>query len=147
MKSFIMLMFIVFTYGQSAIGQTSCGIHYYYDDSGNRKQRIVPICDDGGGGGGTEMARQNPALTDSTNAQNLTEALYPNPTSGLVNIVFNNTVTSAQLTITDNLGRQVLATTISGTTIPLNITRLPQGMYYVTINTNGVSFRNTVVRE
>jgi hypothetical protein len=140
----VLLSFCLST--QFATAQTNCGLRYDYDAAGNRIIRYVPICGIDGGGG--HSGKRDLSQTDSSATnQNLTEALFPNPSAGLVNIVFNNTVTDAQLTITDNLGRQVLSTTISGSTIPLDITRLPQGMYYVTINTNGVSFRNTVVRE
>jgi hypothetical protein len=86
-------------------------------------------------------------MPDSSNNQTLTESLFPNPTAGPLNVVFNNAVEGAQLSITDNQGRQVLAQTISGTTIPIDISRLPQGNYIVTIKTGTYSFRDVVVRQ
>jgi hypothetical protein len=122
----------------------NCGISYNYDNAGNRVERLPSTCFAGDTDGKKNSATES---TDSTQLQNLSESIYPNPTSGNFNVVFNNAINTGQLIITDNLGRQLYKTSISGISVPLNISSLAEGVYYVTIKTGGYSFQNTVVKN
>jgi hypothetical protein len=137
---FLSIIFFV----QKAGAQTYCGLTYYYDAGGNRVQRIVTADCTGGEG---RMMVVTDTTTNDTTGQKLTEALYPNPTNGLFAVVFNNPVSEAQLSIMDNLGRQLYGTTISGTTIPIDITRFSDGIYMVVVRTGGNKYQSTVVKN
>jgi hypothetical protein len=130
---------------QNANAQTSstyCGLSYSYDDAGNRIQRIVTAdCSD---------HHEMMVVTDTTTKDSvsaLTETLYPNPTSGLFYMVFNNAINDAQLVISDNLGRQLMSTTISGNTIPMDISTYADGLYFITVRIGGESYKKAVVKN
>lgn len=55
--------------------------------------------------------------------------LYPNPTSGSLNISFPKELKNAELTISDLSGKKVLTKTVSGKTISLDVSHLPIGNY------------------
>jgi len=66
-------------------------------------------------------------VDDSTSATPaLTIALYP--TTGPLSIIFNNPITETQITVTDNLGRQLYSTTTGGGTISLDMRSFAEGM-------------------
>ena len=146
MKTFILLIIIILSakliHAQTGLGDCP-GIFYHYDNAGNRIERLPNTCY---GGGGTD-GKKSAATENADSTQNLSESIYPNPTSGNLNVVFNNAINTGQLIITDDLGRQLYKATISGTSVPLNISSFAQGVYYVTIKTGGYSFQNTVVKE
>ena len=104
------------------------------------RQEII-VCNSG------KTSLNNPSNNSDSTSQNLKESIYPNPTSGNFNVVFTDAINTGQLIITDNLGRQLYNKTISGTSVPLNISSLAQGVYYVTIKTGEYSFQNTVVKN
>lgn len=90
-------------------------------------------------------------ITDTTSKdsvlQGLKETLFPNPTTGPVAVVFNQPVSEAQITITDYLGRQLYTTTASGSSIPLDMSRFSEGMYYIVVRTQGNKYQSTVVKQ
>lgn len=72
--------------------------------------------------------------------------LFPNPTSGQVNIVFNKSVTTAEIAVIDNTGRVLFVTRGSGSSLPLDISIYSGGIYFVSVRVGEKKFRNTVVR-
>ena len=150
MKHLIALILCIIYIINVSYAQTSyCGLTYYYDASGNRIQRIVtsdctPYSTGPGGGDGSRMLM---IVNDSSNSQSLTEALYPNPTTGPVRVVFNTPVSEAQITVTDNLGRELYSTTASGSSIPLDISRFAEGLYFVVVRMQGNTYQSTVVKQ
>jgi len=139
----IVCFFVFFLFAQKANGQTYCGLTYYYDAGGNRIQRIVTSdCS----GGDDRMLMVTDSTTTNTNQQ-LTEALYPNPTGGTVSVVFNNPVSEAQVAIIDYLGRQLYIATVSGTNIPLDLSHYNDGVYMIVVRTGGNSYESKVVKE
>ena len=120
-----------------------CGLIYTYDNAGNRIQRSENPCSDDS----RMLVMADTINKDSLSTQNLQETLYPNPTAGPFYVVFNNNVSDAQLTITDNLGRQVYNAFVSGATIPVDISAFSPGMYYITVRTGGNSYTNGVFKN
>ena len=140
MKYLTTLLFAAIFLAKHATAQTIyCGLTYSYDAAGNRIQRIVTAdCDPG---------HRMMVVTDTTTIdsikEGLKEILFPNPTTGQVSVVFNTPVAEAQITVTDNLGRQLYSTTASGTSIPLDISRFAEGLYFILVRAQG----NTVNRQ
>jgi hypothetical protein len=142
MKPITLTLLCVLFFAAKAEAQTYCGLTYYYDAVGNRIQRIaVSDC-----GEGRMLVIADTATKDST-SQRLTEGLYPNPTSGAVSVVFNNPVSEAQVSIMDNLGRQLYTATVSGTNIPLDISQYNDGIYLIVVRTGGNSYKSKVVKQ
>lgn len=77
------------------------------------------------------------------NALDLT-TLYPNPATDLLNINLPSSVESAQVTITDALGRVVMTTEAQGTT-SVNVSSLEKGTYFVRIAAEDTFTTKTVV--
>ena len=105
MKSYLFTLCAALCFsGQIILAQGTglCGPYYSYDNAGNRIFRGLVEC-------GTRMllVSDSNSSTPPDSTQRLTASMYPNPTAGTVNIVFNNPVNSAQITIADNTGRQL----------------------------------------
>ena len=56
--------------------------------------------------------------------------IYPNPTNNLLNIKINEDV---QYELTSTLGQRIFKGTLSGTKKQINVSQLPEGMYYLRI--------------
>jgi hypothetical protein len=96
MKTYILLLFAAF-FVQQLNAQALpiyCGLSYHYDNSGNRIQREVTTdCSSGK----TSLNNAN-SNSDSTSLE-LKESIYPNPTAGNFNVVFNNAINTGWLVI------------------------------------------------
>jgi hypothetical protein len=136
----ICFIFLPKTNAQTGV-ETDCGVTYSYDAVGNRIQRAPIVC-----GFDTRMLVVTDSTKNTTNQQ-LTEALYPNPTGGPVSVVFNTPVMEAKVTIIDYLGRQLYSATVSGTNIPLDLSHYNDGVYMIVVRTGGNSYESTVVKE
>jgi len=69
-------------------------------------------------------------------------SVYPNPTKGVVTIVFNpkQKRKSHQIIVMDNVGRIILKTTTSNRTIDVNLSGLSSGIYFITLD-SGENFK------
>lgn len=75
-------------------------------------------------------------------------AVYPNPTAGLIQVTLNDDDKNVQVTITDNLGKQVMTTNNLETSQgELNVESLPAGIYFYTIIKNNVSYKGKIVKQ
>ncbi len=72
--------------------------------------------------------------------------LYPNPTKGELNIEFNND-NAKNITVTDLMGRVVMATTLGNKKNNLSLTTLANGVYYVKIESNNSTEVVKVVKQ
>lgn len=109
-----------------------------YDAAGNRIQRTIS----GDCGHVGEMLVISDTTTKDSVLQGLKETLFPNPTTGPVSVVFNNPVSEAKITITDNLARQLYTTTASGSSIPIDMSRFAEGMCYIVVRAQGNKLDN-----
>ncbi len=84
---------------------------------------------------------------------NVTEAnaginVFPNPTSGTLNIKWNTTnAGNGSVVITDVTGRQVLTAAIDMTqagSMPLSLTGISNGIYMISIQADGVNYNATI---
>lgn len=72
-------------------------------------------------------------------------SVYPNPTNGVLNIQLPSSVQSADINITDALGRSVLNTNMKSAMKTLDISSLNKGMYFVNISDGTQSYTKRVV--
>lgn len=79
--------------------------------------------------------------------ENKTEdfTIYPNPASGSVSILLNATVTSSEIVIVDVLGKIVQTKTINSNQSDLDISNLKSGIYFITINNEGMKTTKKLV--
>lgn len=64
--------------------------------------------------------------------------IYPNPASGSVGILLNTAATSSEITIVDILGKVVQTGIINSNQADLDISSLKSGIYFITINNEGM---------
>ena len=86
----------------------------------------------------------NPALTDNT------VRIYPNPTTGIVNLVFEKLDGIATLMVYNLQGQRVLTERIEGNggaTTLLNLANMAKGIYYLKVVTNEATFVEKIVKE
>jgi Secretion system C-terminal sorting domain len=74
-------------------------------------------------------------------------SLYPNPAKGSLLVSTPQALRNARLTLTDALGREVLHTSMNGTTHTLAVGDLPRGLYVVTLRTDQGNQTQRVVLE
>ncbi|MBK8566467.1 MAG: T9SS type A sorting domain-containing protein [Saprospiraceae bacterium] len=75
-------------------------------------------------------------------------SVFPNPTSGLVNIGFGAAATDVQLRLTNSMGQTVLAQRMEGSTAKasLQVGHLPKGIYLLEVKTaDGMGTQKLVV--
>jgi hypothetical protein len=83
---------------------------------------------------------------DNSNLDHST-SLYPNPTQGIVSLKIDNEAQGLHtIAVYDVAGKKLSTTQVSKTShpleVPINLTELPSGVYYLeTINANSRSFK------
>jgi hypothetical protein len=74
--------------------------------------------------------------------------VYPNPTTGIINIPVSADDKNVQVTITDNLGKQVMKTdNLESNHGELNIETLPAGIYFYNVIKNNTSYKGKIVKQ
>lgn len=74
--------------------------------------------------------------------------IYPNPTNGIVYIPLTDEDKNVQVTVTDNIGRQVMKSNNLETNHgELNMAELPAGVYFYTILKNNTSYKGKIVKH
>ncbi|MFK5982300.1 MAG: S8 family serine peptidase [Flavobacteriaceae bacterium] len=74
-------------------------------------------------------------------------ALYPNPTTSIINISFPEGISEADFTLYSILGNKVLSTQISKNANSVNIESLTTGMYIATISSNNQKISFKIIKE
>ncbi|MDR3308488.1 MAG: T9SS type A sorting domain-containing protein, partial [Tannerella sp.] len=73
----------------------------------------------------------NYGLTDQKEAGFASLKVYPNPASDFVNITIHKNLTGKTLSLYDSSGKQVETFNIAGTTSRLDLSKLPDGVYFM----------------
>lgn len=133
MKKLILIILILnfnslITYSQTIFNK----LEYSYDANGNRISRTVQIVLNKNTGENTEI---------STNLnKNIGEIYcYPNPTSGIFNIKFEQTFSSeinCFYTIINMEGKLIMKGEIKGKSSTIDISNLNDGMYLLNLNSS-----------
>lgn len=95
------------------------------------------------------------ALSDITDEYKLNEilqdndkiALYPNPTTGLLNIDLYNNIPEGNVKIIDNTGKVLIENEISANKLSIDISSLPSGMYHVMITTSNNNVIKKIIKQ
>jgi hypothetical protein len=74
--------------------------------------------------------------------------VFPNPTTGIINIPVSADDKNVQVTITDNLGKQVMKTdNLESNHGELNMETLPAGIYFYNVIKNNTSYKGKIVKH
>lgn len=74
--------------------------------------------------------------------------VFPNPTTGIINIPVSADDKNVQVTITDNLGKQVIKTdNLESNHGELNMDTLPAGIYFYNVIKNNTSYKGKIVKH
>jgi hypothetical protein len=154
-KVFVLLLLFVAvdSFAQQAqlpIG--TCGIVNVYDAAGNRIRRVF-FCNNGID---PYPLRQAVNTTESKNAiteKNETavvqevDALYPNPTTGKFFVTFSKTLTNANVSITDNMGKVLAQFKGTGNRVEFDLAPYAAGMYFIRIEQDGNWVTKKVIKQ
>ncbi len=139
----IFVVCIIFTI-TTAIGQgITCqqtGIQYVYDNAGNRTKRIYYVrnCDTPPPSEELVMAAKKYETDDAENVLNANnaqwvDAIYPNPTTDIFYVTFENALKNAIITIVAANGNIVKQLNANGFKQTIDISTLANGTYYLNI--------------
>ncbi|MBP9995062.1 MAG: T9SS type A sorting domain-containing protein, partial [bacterium] len=82
-------------------------------------------------------------LVDAISEDNVIEGIYPNPTTGILNI---NATAMQQITVVNALGQVVMNQTVSGDQTSIDMSSFEAGVYMVSVTTeNGTSVKRVSV--
>lgn len=73
--------------------------------------------------------------------------VYPNPTTGMVNVMLPHGVENAQIIIADVTGKVVVNTTANQEKKELNLSSLSKGVYLIQVKNNELQYRSKLVIE
>lgn len=87
------------------------------------------------------------SASDDLNAVEKNLTIYPNPSTGIVNILFNeNSIESGKITVVDQLGKIVVNTNFSGSLGYVDLSNFDKGIYQIIILTqDGERFTEKIV--
>jgi len=84
--------------------------------------------------------------TDVDEISNEIVSIYPNPSSGLININFDNN-TSRLLNIYDLSGKLVLNKTIENSQNQMDLSEQPKGVYFISVTSEGKELTHKLILE
>lgn len=92
------------------------------------------------------MSKEYKASTSDLSKNDLENtSVYPNPANENLNIQLPSSIESANVRITDALGREVYISTLNSEVKTINVSHLNKGMYFVNISNNVYSTTKNVV--
>jgi hypothetical protein len=76
-------------------------------------------------------------------ANNNQVTVYPNPSTG--NFVVTTTESVDKVSVTDVLGNELLSVNSNGTTININLSAQPSGVYFIKVSSNGIQTTKRII--
>lgn len=73
--------------------------------------------------------------------------IYPNPTTGELNITFATTVSNGTIQVIDATGRLLMERNIQNSQLSLDLSGFENGMYFIKSTSNGISTTKRVVKK
>lgn len=138
MKQFLLLTMLLaaaFSGKAQTIPQGTCGVMFYYDGAGNRIKRQY-ICNN------TLKAAEMASSEMSVK----TEAMYPNPTSGPVTVVFTTPLKGAKISLLNISGKEIRYMVEASNRLQLDLSDVPDGIYFLRVTKDGRSSTRKIVK-
>lgn len=129
---------------------TICEIKYSYDNNGNRiKRKHVCYIDDQNGNREAALSNIESEKQKEVKEENFINAkLYPNPTSGLVNLQITNEIKgNFNLLIFDLSGKLISSYNVTNGLNQLDISNLVNGNYVATVKINNQDFDWQIIKK
>lgn len=133
----------------------TCGIVYVHDAAGNRTRRVY-FCNNGIDPYPQRTA--TPAANDpkeipftENEIKNMeiqeVEALYPNPTSGVFNVLFSKKLQQANIIIVDMNGKVMQQFRASGLQLTCDLSSYAAGTYFIRIQEKGSVISKKIIKQ
>lgn len=99
-------------------------------------------------GRGARMATSGENEESATEESYRSLEIYPNPTNGIVYVPLTDEDRNVQVTVTDNIGRQVMkSNALEANHGQLDMAELPAGIYFYTILKNNTTYKGKIVKH
>lgn len=119
---FAIAAFILYASAYAQITTGTCAIRYTYDNAGNRISRDY-FC--------------MPGIISGTGSSNVSyqvvTSVRPNPTTGIVDVFFSQSLSNGNIKITDARGVVILQTKAKGQKTTFNLSQHAAGIYFVEV--------------
>lgn len=148
----ILVLSIAFSAFAQQLPLNTCGIVNIYDAAGNRTKRVY-FCNNGTDPYPSKANNQSAAnevmevQAKETTEFQMTDALYPNPTTGTFFITFSKALQNAMVLLTDVHGKTIQKFKASGYKVDFNLSSVAAGVYFVKINDHGNVISKKVVKQ
>lgn len=131
MKNIVLIAFLL-----ASVSVYSQAVEYVYDAAGNRTQRKLVVLAPGGGSSSRlgQLPTEEPITEQLTSDSKL--SIYPNPVKEQLNLKVEGVFNTYQITLTDLTGKVFLSKTINDSSIQLDFTTYPKGVYLLKTGAN-----------
>lgn len=139
MKYVYALLLLFGTLGAAAqtVPAGYCGVEYSYDAAGNRIKRKY-VC--------VTSLNSLAAIAPVEKPETVISGIYPNPNDGRFSVNFSKDIPPTQLLIFDTNGKPVTQKKISGTKTEIDISHLPDGIYFILLDYFGKKITEKIVK-
>ena len=142
----ILLLLTVPVFAQQALPR-----QYEYDAVGNRVLRKVIQLRSAAGD--TNLVSQEKGTSQqqsdffSDNIGDLAVTVYPNPTSGVITVQFERSVTNGHYKVSSLAGHILQESTFCSSSIKIDFSSYPTGIYLLNVKTDGIAETWKIVRR
>lgn len=133
----LLLLFTSLGVAAQTIPAGYCGVEYSYDAAGNRIKRKY-VC--------TASLNALAAVDPEKKPETVISGIYPNPNNGRFSVNFSKDIPPSQLLIFDTNGKAVAQRKISGTKTEIDISSLPDGIYFISVDYFGKKITEKIVK-
>jgi hypothetical protein len=130
-------MFVTLGAAAQTVPAGYCGVEYSYDAAGNRIKRKY-VC--------VASLNSLAAIAPEEKSEAVISGIYPNPNNGRFNINFSKGIPPSQMLIFDITGKPVTQKKISGTKTEIDISHLPDGIYFISLDYFGKKITEKIVK-
>ena len=144
------LLATVYSWSQTlVINPLDCGLTYGYDAAGNRVTRLRVACGFSSKMDETDSSNYQPSEhgQQDTLFSEIEVSVFPNPTSGKFMLDFTQYLEFIQVIVVSNTGQVMLDQKTAGQQIPIDISNLSAGLYYIKLYTTKKEFAKIVVKK
>lgn len=139
MKYVYLILFFITTIDVAAqnIPAGYCGVEFSYDAAGNRIKRKY-VC--------ATSVNTLAATAPEKSEEELINGIYPNPNNGKFNVNFSKSIPPSKLLIFNANGKTVSQQKISGSKNQVDISHLPDGIYFISLEYFGKKITEKIIK-